>query len=98
MSWDQAPNDYNKASRDVAESFLEPGTNFLPVGRERSLEEALDPPWAVYLAELVEPDAEGILREAIEDCLGVVSGMEVASLVLEDSSRNGMPKALGIVE
>lgn len=97
MSWDQLPNDYHKASRDLAECFLEPGAEFFPVAREGALKEALDQHWAAYLAVLVEPHAEGLRMEAYECCLGAASVTEVASLVLEDVSEDGMPKAVRIV-
>lgn len=54
----------------------------------------MEKPWATYLAVSMEQEAEGLLVEAVEECLGVATVPEAASLLLEDSSAEALAKAL----
>lgn len=84
----------NKASVELAETFLEIRTEPLPVPREEALEEASHQAWVELLEVGVEPESEGLPIETDKASLVVSPVAEGMSLVLENSSPEGVPEAL----
>lgn len=63
---DKACYSNNKASGDLAGTFLQASTESLLVAPEGALEEALDQELAHFLEVLLDPEVEGLRMEAIE--------------------------------